>query len=144
MSLTHTVLESMENRLPKVIDARTHGVIDYCHAAFFLGMAWLCRKSNKRAALAAAVTGAFLLTESLLTDYPLGAAKVIPFEQHGRMDAAFAAASLMMPGLFGFEGTAASKIFKGNAFAEASVVGMTNWSNEDARAEEHQPMALAS
>ena len=28
-----------ETRMPKVIDARTHGIIDYGHAAFFLGMA---------------------------------------------------------------------------------------------------------
>src|SRR5947199_7006076 len=97
MSVATALVERLETRLPKVIDARTHGVIDYCHAAFFLGVAWMCRKNNPRAALAAAITGGFVLTQSLLTDYPLGAAKVIPFETHGRMDAAFAAASLMMP-----------------------------------------------
>lgn len=144
MTLTNTVLESMENKLPKVIDARTHGVIDYMHAAFFLGVAWFYRKSNPRGALAAGITGALLLTESLLTDYPLGAAKVIPFATHGRMDAAFAGSCLMMPSLFGFEGTGVSKIFKANAFAEASVVGMTNWNSGHERAEEQRPIALAS
>jgi hypothetical protein len=144
MNLTNTVIESMENKLPKVIDARTHGVIDYMHAAFFLGVAWFCRKSNPRGALAAGITGAFILTESLMTDYPLGAFKKIPFEDHGRIDAGFAASSMMMPGLFGFEGTGLSRVFKANAFAEAAVVGMTDWNSEHARAEEKKPFALAS
>ena len=144
MPIANTVIHTMQHKLPKVVDARTHGVIDYCHAAFFLGLAWYYRKSEPRAALAAAVTGGFVLVQSLLTDYPLGAAKVIPFETHGRMDSAFAGASLMMPRLFGFEGTAASKIFKSNGFVEASVVGMTNWNNEGARAEEHGLLAKAS
>lgn len=144
MSITNAVLERMETRLPKVVDARTHGVIDYCHAAFFFGMAWLCRKSEPRAAVAAAVTGSFILVESLLTDYPLGVAKVIPFETHGRMDSAFAASSFVVPKLFGFEGTAASKIFKGNGVAESAVVAMTDFNSEHARQEEEQPFALAS
>lgn len=144
MTIANAVLERMETRLPKVIDARTHGIIDYCHAAFFLGMAWFCRKSEPRAALAAAITGGFILAESLMTDYPLGAAKVIPFEVHGRLDAAFAGSSYMVPKIFGFEGTAASKIFKANSLAEASVVGMTDWNSDRARAEENQPLAIAS
>lgn len=144
MSLATAAVEKLENKLPKVIDARTHGVIDYFHAAFFFGLAWLCRKSNRRAAVAATVTGSYILGGALLTDYPLGAAKVIPFEVHGKMDSAFAAASLMVPKVLGFEGTAASKIFKANAFAEASVVGMTDWDSEHARAEEYESRALAA
>lgn len=146
MSLATTAVDKLQNNLPKVIDARTHGIIDYCHAAFFLTMAWMNRKSNRRAALASAITGGFILTEALLTDYPLGAAKVIPFEVHGKMDSAFAASSLMMPKIFGFEGTGASAIFKTNGFVEASVVGMTDWDSEHARQQEreHMPMALAS
>lgn len=138
MSVATAVLEKLEKRLPKVIDARRHGIIDYCHAAFFLGMALLCRRKNPRAATAALFTGSFVLAESLLTDYPLGAVKVLPFEAHGQMDTGFAAASLMVPKLFGFEGTGAAMVFKGNALVEATVVGMTNFNSEDARAEERE------
>lgn len=144
MALANAAVEELETRLPKVIDARTHGVIDYCHAAFFFTMAWLNRKSNRRAALASAITGGFILAESLLTDYPLGVAKVIPFEVHGRMDAAFAGSSFMVPRIFGFQGTVAEKIFQGNGFAEASVVGMTDWNSERARKQETENLALAS
>jgi hypothetical protein len=138
MSVATALVQNVENRLPKVIDARTHGIIDYCHAAFFFGMALFCRKSNPRAAIAAAATGGFVLVESLLTDYPLGWKKVIPFSVHGQMDTAFAASSFAMPKLFGFSDSGAATVFTTNGFVEGSVVGMTNWDSDAARAEESE------
>ena len=136
MSVATVAVNELENRLPKVIDARKHGMIDYCHAAFFLGMAYMCRKSEPRAALAALLTGSFVLAQSLLTDYPLGVKKVIPFRVHGQMDAAFAASSFMMPKVFGFSDSPAAAVFTGNSFVEAAVVGATDFSSERARSEE--------
>jgi hypothetical protein len=135
MSLATAALGQVEKRLPKVIDARTHGIIDYCHAAFFFGMAIFCTRRNRRAATAALATGAFILVESLLTDYPLGARKMIPFEAHGRMDAGFAASSFMMPRWFGFSDSAAAQIYQINGFVEGMVVGMTDWNSERARSQ---------
>jgi hypothetical protein len=135
MSIQSAAQDQLKTRLPKVIDARTHGIIDYCHAAFFLGMAFVCRKSNKPAALASLITGSFILAESLMTDYPLGAWKVLPFSMHGRMDTGFAASSPVMPRMFGFSGTAPAKIFQGNGLMEAAVVGMTDWNSARAHAE---------
>lgn len=134
MPMVASALSVLEKRLPKVIDARTHGIIDYCHAGFFFGMALLCRNKNPKAAAAAAFTGAFVLAESLLTDYPLGAFRVLPFEAHGRMDAAFAASSYVVPRILGFDG-GSSAVFKANAFVEATVVGLTDFNNERARLE---------
>src|SRR3569623_431377 len=111
MSVATVAVNQFENCLPKVIDARKHGMIDYCHAAFFLGLALVCRKSEPRAALAALMTGSFVLVQSLLTDYPLGVKKVIPFRVHGLMDAAFAASSFMIPKVFGFSDSAAASVF---------------------------------
>lgn len=136
MPVATALVEKLETRLPKVIDARNHGIIDYCHAALFLGMALVFRKKNPKAALASAVTGGFLLAESLLTDYPLGAARMIPFALHGQMDAGFAAASLAIPKVFGFAGTPAAGIFTANAFLEGAVVGMTGFDSAAARAEQ--------
>jgi hypothetical protein len=135
MSLATAALGEVEKRLPKVIDARTHGIIDYCHAAFFFGVAIFFARRNRRAATAALATGALILTESLLTDYPMGAKKVISFETHGQMDSAFTASSFMMPKLFGFSGTPAAEIFKINGFVEGAVVGMTDWDSERARSQ---------
>ena len=136
MSLVSTAVSSIERKLPKVIDARSHGIIDYCHAAFFLGMALFCSRKNPRAATAALVTGSFILGESLLTDYPLGAAKVMPFAMHGKLDAAFAASSPWMPRLFGFSGTPEAAVFKANGLIEGTVVSMTDWNSDRARTED--------
>ena len=129
-----TALFTTENGLPKPIDARTHGIIDYCHAAFFFTVALICCKKNPKAAIASAGTGAFILVESLLTDYPLGKKQVIPFAVHGAMDAAFAASSFMLPSVCGFSETKAAKLFALNGVVESTVVAMTDWDSQHARA----------
>lgn len=137
MALGTLALHQLEAKLPKVISPEVHGIIDYGHAAFFATMAAVLWKSNRRGAVAAAVTSGFVLVESLLTDYKWGVKKLIPFEVHGQMDGGFAAASLGMPKLFGFEDTGAATVFRVNAFVEATVVGLTDWNNERARSEEN-------
>src|SRR5205814_4763236 len=135
MSIATAALGAVERRLPKVIDARTHGIIDYCQAAFFFAMAIYSARQNQRAANAALATGAFILAETLVTDYPAGAAKAISFETHGRLDSALTGSSFMMPMWFGFSGTAAAEVFKINGFIEGAVVGMTDWNSDRARGE---------
>lgn len=134
MSVTDSAL-STEKRLPKVIGPTVHGVIDYAHAAFFLGFALICRKHNKSAARAALATGTFVLVQSMLTDYPLGLKPVISFETHGKMDAAFASASWAVPGLFGFSGTPEAKIFDMNSAVEGAILSMTDFNADRARPE---------
>jgi len=137
MSLTASDLVSAaETRIPKVIDARTHGIIDYCHAAFFLTLGFASLKSNKRAAAASLFTGSFVLVQSLLTDYPLGVKPVLSFEEHGRLDALFASASWAMPILFGFSDTAQAHVFEGNSLVEATAVALTDFNSARARDEE--------
>ncbi len=130
-----TAFPETEDRLPKIIDARTHGYIDYCHAALFFTLAVVNRRKNPRAATASWLTGSLVLTQSLLTDYPLGVKPLISFETHGKMDAGFAIASLLIPTAFGFEGTAMSKVFKSNAAIEATAVALTDFDSERARTE---------
>ena len=136
MPFTTVALQQIEARLPKIISPTTHGIIDYCHAAFFAGMAAVCWKTNKRAAIAAAGTSALVLVESLLTDYKPGVKRILPFTVHGQIDGGFAAISLAIPKTFGFAGTNEAKIFQINAFVEATVVGLTDWNDERARAEQ--------
>ena len=133
MFLPSSAMTVLEKRLPKIIDARTHGYIDYAHAGFFLALAIGCRKKNPPAALAAAATSAFVLIEALLTDYPLGVKRVLPFETHGKLDGGFVPMSLLMPKLLGFSGTKAAAVFRANALVEATVVGLTNFNSERAR-----------
>ncbi len=128
--------DSSDAVLPKVVNPTVHGIIDYCHAAFFLTVGVLCSRShNKAAARTAFATGGFILVQSLLTDYRFGAKPVFSFETHGKMDAVFASTSWMLPLLFGFKDTAAGKIFEGNSLAEASVVAITDWDSQRAHEE---------
>lgn len=122
--------------IPKVISPTMHGVIDYCHAAFFFTVGVFCARShNKAAAKVAFATSGFILVQSLVTDYRFGAKPVISFETHGKMDTVFASTSWIMPLLFGFKDTAAGKIFDGNSLAEASVVALTDWNSQRAHEE---------
>ncbi len=133
MSFSGIVLKQVEKRMPKLMDARAHGALDYLHAAFFLGMALVYRRRQPRVATAALVTGGFLLTEALLTDYPLGMKKVIPFPVHGRIDSTAAVVALSVPRILGIEGTSASAIFKGSGLVVAVVVGMTDYDVKEPR-----------
>jgi hypothetical protein len=135
MYLTSKGLDILESKVPKIISPSIHGVIDYAHAAFFFTVGVICRRSNKRAASAAFATSGFILAQSLLTDYRFGAKPILPFEAHGKMDAAFASGSWLIPRIFRFRGTPEAKIFEMNSLAEASVVEMTDWSSERAHRE---------
>ena len=97
-----------------------------------LGMAIVVRK-NKAAALTALGMGAFVLGQSLLTDYPLGFKRDLTFETHGKMDAGFASLSWALPRIFGFQHTKAPKVFEINSYVETSVVIMTDFDNQRAR-----------
>ena len=96
-------------------------------------MAWRWRKRQPRAAWAALLTGSVLLAESLCTDYPLGAVKVLSFPTHGRMDKLLAVSSLEIPRVFGFEGTAEAAVFKGATALRAAVAGMTDYESHEPR-----------
>ena len=134
MSLAKSANSSGDS-IPKLVDPTTHGIIDYSHSAFFFAVGLFCSRSNKRAACAVFATSGFILVQSLLTDYRLGAKPVISFRDHGKIDSIFAASSWMMPLLFGFKNTAAAKVFEVNSLAEASVVAMTDWDSQRAHRE---------
>lgn len=122
----------MPTALPKPITSTAHGIIDYAHSAFFFTLGLACCRSNKPAARAAFATSGFILAQSLLTDYRFGLKPIIPFATHGKMDAAFASSSWVLPLLFGFKGTPAAAIFQANSVAEATVVALTDWNSERA------------
>jgi hypothetical protein len=122
--------------VPKVISPKLHGIIDYCHAAFFFTVGVICSRShNKAAARAAFSISSFILVQSLLTDYRFGAKPVFSFETHGKMDSVFASSSWILPLIFGFKDTPAARIFEVNSLAEASVVAATDWNSQRAHQE---------
>lgn len=96
----------------RLLSPKIHGILDYLAAAGFAA-APLAFMINERTA---AVIGCYalagtLLVVSLLTRYPLGVVRVIPFTVHGAIE--FVTAPLMMayPWLAGFADIPAARNF---------------------------------
>lgn len=129
------LVAAIQGRLHRTIDARTHGILDYCYAGAFLMLGFVFLRSNKRAAAAASLfTGSFVLVQALLTDYPLGAKPAISFHTHGQIDGAFASTSWALPYIFGFADTGPAQIFTSASLAEGAIVALTDFSSARARA----------
>ena len=87
----------------KIIDTRTHGIIDYATGALLLIAPYLFGFADGGAAQwLPQILGAMIIVMSLITDYELSAAKVIPLSVHLGVDMAGGALLLISPWLFGF------------------------------------------
>jgi hypothetical protein len=94
----------------KVLNPTIHAVLDYGLASLFLLAPTLFGFSGTAATLAY-VSGIAYIGASLLTKYPLGAIKLIPFPVHGVMESIMAAFWVVSPWLFGFAGVPAARNF---------------------------------
>lgn len=94
----------------KVLNPTVHGVLDYVLALAFVIAPGLAGFSGNAASLSMLI-GVVYLGASLLTRYPLGAIKMIPFPVHGAIEAVMAASWIAMPWLLGFAGDAAARNF---------------------------------
>ena len=88
-----------------LVSTKTHGVIDYATAGALLGAPALLRGTDLRARLALTVAGGGILATSLLTDYELGARRVVPMKAHLALDAATGAGLLAAPFLLRTRGS---------------------------------------
>ena len=86
---------------------------------------------NRRAAAAAFLNGAFVLSFSLFTYYVGDGRKPISFETHGELDVAQAGFAAAAPHLFGFADEKKSWFFRGHAIHEQMVVAMTDFPAAD-------------
>lgn len=119
--------------VPKSIDPDTHAVLDYLTVSAFLVAAGISWESNKRAGIAALINGFMVLGVSMFTDYSGSAAKLIPFETHGKLDVVQMGMAAAMPTLMGFGDSKAAAFFRGQALNEALVISMTDWSRRNQR-----------
>ena len=86
----------------QTVDATLHGVTDYSVGTFLLtAFPRLAGISGTRSARQVRISGAFHGAYSLLTAYPLGAVKLIPFKAHLALDALGALALAATPFLTG-------------------------------------------
>ena len=117
--------------VPKVIDPDTHAVLDYLTASAFFVAGAASWDGNKRAGIAALINGFMVLGMSLFTDYSGSAAKLIPFETHGKLDVVQMAMAATMPTVMGFGDSKAAAFFRGQALNEAMVISLTDWSRRN-------------
>jgi hypothetical protein len=83
---------------PRPVDAALHGVVDYTAGATLLSVfPKLAGIEGTRSARQVRVAAASHTAYSLLTDYPLGAVKAIPYKGHLALDAVGAIALAATP-----------------------------------------------
>ena len=129
-------LSTLTNAVPKVINQRTHAVLDYSTVATLFAMGMRLRDQHPRASAFAFANAATVLMSSLFTDYPGGVFKKMSFQTHGMMDVAQAAMLAAGPGLLGFGRDPEAQLFYAHAAMEAGVVAATDWESSTPRAEE--------
>lgn len=90
-------------RLP----SRTHAILDYASGAALLAAPSILGMRTDRASLLLRTAGATTLASSLVTDYELGARRVVPLERHLMLDAATGAVLALSPWLLRTRGRGA-------------------------------------
>jgi len=113
--------------MKKPITPFAHGIIDYATSAALLAAPKLMRL-NRRAAAAACTLASSYTALSLLTDYPLGAKRVVPFKAHGVTEGAIGALLPALPFALGFASQhRARNLFFGLTALTAVVSLLTDW-----------------
>ena len=106
-----------------------HAVLDYVWAAQMIGAPWLLGfQKNKQATRCAVNCGAAIVGLSLLTRYPLGVIKAIPFPAHGVIETLAGVATAAAPWLFGFANNSRAKwTHVASGLATLGVVAVTDY-----------------
>ena len=91
------------------LNARLHGVLDYAVTLLLFVLPFLIGLPEKSAGFFY-VMGLSLLVVSLITDYPLGPFKAIPFTTHGVLELIIGVWLIIAPLLYRFNDILASEI----------------------------------
>lgn len=127
MPIVQKGVAAMSNHMPKVISPKGHAIADYITLGGLVAMAALFWKTNKRAAIAAATCAGAEATNTLLTNFPGGVAKVISFPTHGKIDMGLAATCSAMPNFMGFDDEPEAKFFRIMGINITMVGAMTDF-----------------
>jgi len=120
--------------LVRLLPAWFHAIADYAVGGLLIIVALAVGGSNKAVA-AGVVVGAVVLAVSMLTKYPLGVVKVLPFTVHSAGDYLAAALLVLSPFVLNFHNTdtglTAVYVVAGAAVLAVSLV--TNYQYSDKR-----------
>ncbi|MDB5897569.1 MAG: hypothetical protein JWP22_4220 [Ramlibacter sp.] len=111
----------------KVLSPTVHGVLDYALAVLFLVLPGVL-DFPPPAAVASYVIGVVYIAASLITRYPLGVLKLLPFPAHGVIESLMAIAWIALPWVMGFaEHGPARNFFVVAGVGLLVVVALTNY-----------------
>lgn len=116
----------------KFLSPLIHGVLDYMLGALFLVAPFMLDFVSPLAQIISLAIGASVLLLSLLTRYPLGVLRVIPFPVHGGIEFIASLALIASPWLAGFEGVFPAR----NFFVATGVALFAVWLTTDYKAAE--------
>lgn len=111
----------------KILSPKIHGVLDYAVVLVFLAAPTLLGLTGAAARLSY-LLAAVHLSLTLLTDFPMGALRLIPLPVHGGIELAVGPALLAAPWILGF--TAHARIF----YLAAGAAIFVTWCATDYRA----------
>jgi hypothetical protein len=122
---------AFDDKMPGVISAKTHAVIDYIHAAANIAAGFAFRKRSRKASNAAFMLGAGVLANALMTDYPLGVFRLYSFKVHGVLDYGVAGLSASMPEMLGLRRKSApAQYFYGQGAGETVIAGISDYDDQ--------------
>ena len=118
--------------MQKPITPKVHGIIDYTTSSAVSMAPKLLNMPKRAAALCYGLAGGYTAL-SMLTKYPAGAKKVVPFKGHGAAEAVIGAALPFMPHLLHFNKTKrARNFFYGLTAMTVAVALLTDWNSKQA------------
>lgn len=89
----------------KIISPTQHGYLDYVTVVLFVVAPTLIGLTGMAGILAYALAGIHLAM-TLVTDFPLGAAKLLPFTVHGWVERVVGPVLILLPFILGFDALA--------------------------------------
>ena len=112
----------------KVLSPSAHGVLDYMTVVFFALAPFLFELQGTYATVCYVLAGGYLLI-TLLTDFPLGVMRVIPFPVHGSFELVSGPMFIIAPWLFGFadDNPTARNLFVASGLVFLVVWFLTDW-----------------
>jgi len=116
--------------IPRFISPKAHAVIDYATAASFLVAAIGLSRRSKRAAIGALVCGGAYAIVNMMTDYPGGVRKEIPYRIHADIDLGLAAMIATMPEFLAFKDDEERKFFLVQGALITAVHQLTDFPHE--------------
>ncbi|WP_426058144.1 SPW repeat domain-containing protein [Hymenobacter sp. B1770] len=126
----------------KPISPTMHGVLDYATCAFFALAPTLFNLQGTYATVCYVLAGGYLVI-SLLTNMPLGVARVIPFPVHGKLELVSGLVFIASPWLFGFanDNETARNLFVAAGLVFLVVYFLTDWAGSTRSANDSQTIS---